>query len=125
VAVSRALGVKVALMPEQATVPATAPEESVRVKVDVVTVVQSIASLKVALIIWLRGTSVAPFRGIVEITVGGAACGAAPVVNVHTKLAAIAVPHRFVTPVVIVAVYFVLAKRLAFGVKVAMLFVVS
>ena len=75
-----------------------------RVKVVAVDRVRAIASLKVAVINWLRGTSVAPFRGIVEITVGGVTSGAAPVVNVHTKLAAMAVPDRFVTPVVTVAV---------------------
>jgi len=41
-------GVKVALAPEQATVPTTAPPSPARVKVDEVTVAQFIASLKVA-----------------------------------------------------------------------------
>ena len=72
---------------------------------------------------WLRGTSVARFTGFVEITVGGMMFGAAPVVNVHTKLAAIAVPDRFVTPIVTVAVNKVRGARLLVGVRVAMLLV--
>jgi hypothetical protein len=67
-------------------------------------VVSFIASLKVAVIAWLRGTPVARFAGFVENTVGGVVSGAAPVLNAHTKLAAMPVPARFVTPVVTVAV---------------------
>jgi hypothetical protein len=88
----------------------------------VLIVVSSIGLLKVALTAWLRGTPVAPFRGIVEITVGGTVSRAAPVVNVHTKSAAIAVPDRFVTPVVTVAVYKVRGVRLLVGVRVTILF---
>jgi hypothetical protein len=86
-------------------------------------VVSFIASLKVAEIAWLRGTPVARFAGIVEITVGGVVAGAAPVVNVHTKLAAIAMPDRLVTPVVTVAVNKVRGARLLVGVRVTMLLV--
>jgi hypothetical protein len=49
----------------------------------------------------LTGTAVAPFTGIVEITVGP---GAGTVVKVHTKLAASVAPVRSFAPVVIVAV---------------------
>ena len=61
----------------------------------------------------LTGTAVAPFAGIVEITVG------APVVKLHTKLAASALPNVSFAPVVIVAVKAVPGARLAPGWKVA------
>jgi hypothetical protein len=131
--VRAALGLKVAVLPTAAyvTTPDTGALVDVTCRVNcggVVIVEAVIASLKVAVIIWLRGTSMAaggPVRGIVEITVGGMTSGAAPVVNVHTKLLTISVPFRFVTQDVMVAVYIVLTKRLALGIKVAMLFVVS
>jgi hypothetical protein len=47
-AARRLVGVKVALVPEQATIPATAPPGPVRIKVDEVTVEQFTAALKVA-----------------------------------------------------------------------------
>ena len=86
-------------------------------------VVGFIALLKVAAIAWLRGTPVARFKGLVEITVGGVMSGAAPVVNVHTKLAVMATPARFLAPVVTVAVYKVSGVRLLAGVRVRMLLV--
>jgi len=43
----------------------------------------------------------------------------APVVKLHTKLLLSALPARSLTPLVIVAVYMVLAARLAVGVKIA------
>jgi hypothetical protein len=52
------------------------------------------------------------------------ACGhASEVVNVHTKLVASLFPIVSAAPVVIVAVYVVLAARAAVGVKVAILLV--
>ena len=84
--VSGAPGVNVATLPEQATVPATgvAPGPvSVKVVAGDASVAHFIASSKVALRIWLRGTPVAPLTGIVETTAG---VGEA-VVKVHTYLA--------------------------------------
>ena len=40
-------------------------------------------TLNDALTIWFTGTPLAPFAGIVDITVGGTKTGAAAVVNVH------------------------------------------
>ena len=56
--------------------------------------------------------------GVTEITVGGTQL---PVVKVHTKLLARAMPYSSVAPVVIVAVYAVVARRALDGVKVAVL----
>jgi hypothetical protein len=70
--------------------------------------------LNVAEIGALTATALAPFIGIVEITVGGSA-----VVKVHTKLAASAAPVGSFAPVVIVAVYEVLVVRMAVGANVA------
>lgn len=83
-------------------------------KVVPVIVAGSIASLKVAAMGVLTGTTVARFAGTVDKTEGGGA-----VVNVHTKLAASQTPAGSRAPVVIVAVYVVLAARSTSGVKVA------
>jgi len=98
------------------TVPGTAapPVVTARVNVAAVTVVEFMASLKVAVIFWFIGTLVAPFRGFVEIT-----DGTVPVVKVHTKLFVRWFPRGSAAPVVIVAVYRVLAARAALGVNVA------
>jgi hypothetical protein len=85
----------------------------VNVKVAPVIVAGFIASLKVAASAELAATPVAPLAGTVAITVG------APVVNVHTKLAAKASPAGSWAPVVMVAVYTVEAASDAVGVKVA------
>ena len=63
-------GVNVAvwLAPSYVTVPDTPP---LIVKVDVLIVVASIASLNVAVIALLIATSASPLAGIVELTVGG------------------------------------------------------
>jgi hypothetical protein len=99
--VSAAPGVKVAVLPEQPTVPATAVVPGpVTVKVVDVRVAHFIVSLKVALITWATGTPVAPFTGTVEITAGIGVT----VVKVHTVLLASPVPARSSAPVVIVAV---------------------
>ena len=90
-----------------------------KVKVTFVIVSGSITSLKVAAAFLLRATPVAPFAGSVKVTVGAVVSAAAPVVKVHTKLLANALPARSLAPVVIVAVKRVLAARLADGEKVA------
>ena len=77
-----------------------------------------IAWLNVAVITAvLEQTEVEPFGGVTEVTVGG---HVAEVVNVHTKLAASAMPNVSFAPVVIVAVK-VLGARPAEGVKVTIL----
>jgi len=73
-----------------------------------------IASLKVAEILVLVGTPVAPFAGLVEVTVGMLA-----VVKVQTKLLASALPAGSLAPVVIVPVNLMLGARLLAGVNVA------
>ncbi len=90
-----------------------------------VIVAGSIALLKVALILQLMGTPVAPAAGFVELTVGRVVSEVAHVVKVHAKGLASALPPVSLTPVVIVAVKVVRAARLAFGVKIAVLFVTS
>jgi len=75
----------------------------VKVKVVVLIVAGFIASLKVAVTTVLGQTPAAPLGGVTEITVGGAH-GLLPVVKVHTKLLASAMPYTSVAPVVIVAV---------------------
>jgi hypothetical protein len=75
------------------------------VKVKLVTVAGSIASLKVAETFVLTGTPVFVSIGSVGRTaVGAVASAAAPVVNVHTWLAANALPAKSLNPVVTVAV---------------------
>jgi hypothetical protein len=76
--------------------------------------------LNVAVITAVLGqTRVEPSGGVTKVTVGGG--HGAGVVNVHTKLAASALPNVSCAPVVIVAVNVVLGARLAEGVKVAIL----
>ena len=75
--------------------------------------------LKVAAIFWFKGTSIAILIGSVELTVGGIATIAAPVVKLHEKLFAKALPARSLTPVVTVAVYIVFGVRLLAGAKTA------
>jgi hypothetical protein len=82
-----------------------------------------IAWLNVAVITAVLGqTRVEPFGGVTEVTVGG---HVAEVVNVHTKLAASAMPNVSCAPVVIVAVKVVLGARVPEGVNVAILVAVS
>jgi hypothetical protein len=78
-----------------------------------------IAWLNVAVITAvLEQTEVEPFGGVTEVTVGG---GHDAEVNVHTKLAASAMPDVSWAPVVMVAVKVVLGARAPEGVKVAIL----
>jgi hypothetical protein len=108
------VGVNVAVVPAKVTEPATdvAPGP-VKVKVAALIVAGFIGSLNVADTEVLTSTPVAPIIGTVETTVG------ALVVKLHTKLLASAFPDVSVAPVVIVAVYTVLAAKAAIGVNVA------
>ena len=65
-------------------------------------VVASMASLNVAVTVEDTATFVALFAGVLDDTTGGVV--SAIVVNAHTLLAAIALPARSFTPVVMVAV---------------------
>ena len=57
-------------------------------------------------------------RGVTEVTVGGTQL---PLVKVHTKLFAKAMPSWSAAPLIIVAVYTVVPTRALDGVKVAVL----
>src|SRR5579863_2717262 len=93
-------GVKVAVEPAYVTVPATGVAPGpVTVNVAPLSVAAFIGSLKVAETAELTATPVAPPAGVVEMTVG------APVVKLHTKLAASELPPGSFAPVVMVAVY--------------------
>ena len=83
------------------------------VKVVMLMVVWSIASLKVATMFWLSGTPVAPLAGVVNVTIG------ARVVKLHTKSLASGSSATSLAPVVIVAAKVTLGARLLEGVKVA------
>ena len=85
-------------------VPATAVLPCSEVKVTVVIVNGSIASLNVAAIFWLMATPVAPLAGTVKLTVGVVVLEVAPVVKLQLKPVASALPARSLEPVVIVAV---------------------
>ena len=100
-------------------VPATAVLPCFKVKVAVVIVKGSIASLKAALMVWLIATAVAALPGTVAFTIGRVVSGVTPVVKLQLKSAVSAVPARFLAPVVRVAVYTVRGARLAVGLKVA------
>jgi hypothetical protein len=117
-----ALGVNVAVLVESATVPLTLapPEVATNVKLPVVMVEAFIASEKVADTAVFTDTPVAASAGEVEVTVGGVVSGK-PVVKLQVLFAAKALPAASCAPVVIVAVYSVLAARSAFGANVAVL----
>jgi hypothetical protein len=121
VAVNRVLvartgdGVNVAVVPAKVTVPATGVAPGpVTVNVAALIVAGFMALLKVAEIVVLTPTPVAPLTGTVETTVGAAA-----VVKVHTKLVANPAPVGSFAPVVIVAVNKVPLARRVVGVNVA------
>ena len=88
-------------------------------KLAVLIVAGSIASLKVALMVWLIATPVAELAGTVVITVGRLVSGAAPVVKLQAKLFSSGLPARSLAPVVIVAVNVVRGARPSVGLKVA------
>src|SRR5207253_1814863 len=112
-------GVKVAVTPASATVPATVAAPCFKVKLAVLIVKGSIASLKMAAILPLMATPVAALAGTAALTVGRVVSGVAPVVKLQTKFAASALPARSLAPVVTVAVNVVRGARLPAGVKVA------
>src|SRR5690349_15660501 len=91
----------------------------VSVKLAVLMVKGSIASLKVALMVWLMATPVAALAGTVRVTVGGVVTRAATVVKHQLKLVARGLPARSLAAVVIVAVNVVRGARALAGVKVA------
>src|SRR5437867_434090 len=104
------------------TVPTTGVVPCFKVKVTVVVVKGSIASLKVAATFWLMGTPVAALAGTVKLTVGAVVSGPPPVVKLQIKSLAepvIGTPARFLAPGLILPVYTVLGARLPNGVKVA------
>ena len=76
-------------------------------------------SLKTTTGLLLRVTSVTLFTGDVELTVGMVVSEAIPVVKVQTLLFARALSARSIAPVLIVAVYKVLAAKVLDGLKVA------
>src|SRR5437016_5515888 len=88
-------------------------------KLAVLIVKGSIASLKVAVMVWLIATAVAAAAGTVALTGGRVVSGVTPVVKLQLKSVASALPARSLAPVVIVAVYAVRGARALAGVKVA------
>src|SRR5688572_5455020 len=92
------------------------------VKLVVFNVDAFIASEKVAVGATLVGTPVAPEAGVVLVTLGGVVSAAATVVKLQTLSAASALPATSFTPLaplLMVAVYVMLACRTALGVSVA------
>jgi hypothetical protein len=101
-----------------------APGGAVRVKVAVVRVVGSIASLNVAFTVALSWTFVATFAGLVRVIVGAVVLAAVPVVKVQglgTAPAPRALPAKSCAPIETVAVYVVLGARFAVGMNSAVL----
>ena len=84
-----------------------------------VTVTGFIALLKVALTAALSGIFKLALAGLVRIMFGEVASGPAPVVKLHTKFAANALPLRSSAAVVILAVNSVFAAKALAGWKVA------
>ena len=99
--------------------PATGVVPCFKVKLAVLIVKGSIASLKARAIFWLAATPVAALAGTVTLTTGGVVSGVTPVVKLQQKPVASAVPARFLAPVVTAAVYTVRGARVLAGVKVA------
>src|SRR2546427_689688 len=95
------------------------PPGPVTLRLVVLMVKGSIASLKVALMVWLIPTAAAPLAGTVELTSGRVVSGVTPVVKLQLNSAASVMPVRLLAPVVIVAVYTVRGARKLAGVKVA------
>ena len=90
-----------------------------KVKVILLRVNGSIASLNTTVGFILRATPVAELAGTVELTVGAVISGAAPVVNDQTLALAKALWAKSVTPVEIVTVNSVFAARVLNGLNVA------
>src|SRR5437867_1667048 len=95
------------------------PPGPVTLKLAVLIVNGSIASLKVTLMVWLIGTAVAPLAGTVALTVGRVVSGVAPVVRLQLKSEASALPARSLAPMVAVAVWTALGASVLTGLKVA------
>src|SRR5207253_1192143 len=95
------------------------PPGPVTLKLAVLIVKGSIASLKVALMVWLIATAVAPPAGTVEVTVGGVVSGVAAVAKSRPKAVRGGLPARSLAPVGIVGVKAVRGARGLAGVKVA------
>lgn len=114
-----ARGLNWAVLLVTATVPAIAPPPEVSVKLAVVSVEFFIASEKLADIVELSGMPVALFAGDVRVTVGRVVSGVAAVVKFQVKFDVSGLPAASLAVVVMVAVYWVLPKRLADGTKVA------
>src|SRR5438309_11357956 len=74
------------------------PPGPVTLKLAVLFVKGSIASLKVALMVRLIATAVAPPAGTVELTVGGVVSGVAAVVKFQPKSVTSALPARSLAP---------------------------
>src|SRR5580765_5404997 len=105
--------------------PGTSVVPCLRVKVVVLMVEGSIASLKVPAI-WLpMATPVARLAGTAALTVGAVVSDMTPVVKLQTKSAVIGLPARSLAPAVRVAEYTVLGPSSAAGVKVAVLLAAS
>src|SRR5438876_7304310 len=97
--------VAILLLTSYPTVPITVPPGPVNLKLAVLIVNGSIASLKVALMVWLIGTAAAALTGRVALTVGRVVSGAAPVIKLQPKSVASALPAKSLAPIVILAVY--------------------
>jgi hypothetical protein len=98
------VGLKVAVTPAWVTTPVTDVAPCFSLKVAVVIVRGSIASLKAAAMFPPIAAPVAAFTGTVKLTVGAVLSTDASVVKLQTKSAARALPARSAAPVVIVAV---------------------
>lgn len=116
-------GVNLAVLPLTLTVPmiGTLSKAVSSVKLVWFRVELVIASEKVADIEEFVATPIAELAGDVADTVGGVLSALAPVVKLHVKLAARALPARSCAPVVMVAVYCVFAARLLEGTNMAVL----
>jgi hypothetical protein len=112
-------GVNVAVFPDTLTVPETVPTPPVNWNVVVLTVVGLTTSESVARTTASIATSVSPWSGSVEVTVGRVTSGGGAVVKVQTTSAARLFPARSSTPVVTRTVYVAFAASGAEGVKVA------
>ena len=95
----------VAVKPSEVSCPVIlAPALFFRINVEVVTLVPRTLSLNAALMTEVAPTRVAPPAGVVLVTAGGVISDCAAVVNDHVLGDVIALPAKFFTPVVIVAV---------------------
>src|SRR5438477_10572080 len=94
-------GLRLPVTPAQVPVPVLFGSGSFSLKVAVLIVKGSIASLKAAAMLPLMATPVAALAGTVALTVGRVVSGVSPVVKLQTKLLTNALPARSLTPVVL------------------------